>query len=116
MRGRGVEATAVHFERNFKETSGSVKFIQETLVEKSSRQKVESNTKSKNTRLKKYVACNYSNEKRHWVLQCTNWIADGRPFKKKEESNVQGTVFESNTFLVTNCSEAYLVESNCKDW
>lgn len=101
------------FERNFTKTEDSSKAVQEALVvAKSERPRQDGKFKS---RSRKGDTCNYCKRKGHWVKDCRQWIADGRPGRTKI-SDTQANAVSANIALMSVCDEAYAAETSSTFW
>lgn len=95
------------FERNFlKESSGS-SVVHEALETKH----IKKFSKGKKFKPKKNNRCNYCKVEGHWVYQCPRWIADGKPKKSQETTEVANT----STLMFVE-AEAFAVGEDSTTW
>ena len=104
------------FERNFRRSEDTEKFVQEALVVKSDRQRQGSQTKTNNKWSRKEDKCNYCKKRGHWVRDCKKWISDGRPAKNKTEGDAQTSACNTQVALFSICNEVCAAEANITDW
>lgn len=117
------------FERNFKKSTSNDKFSQEALVAKAEIKKQDMKKKSRAGSV-----CNYCGKKNHWVAECRQWIADGRPPKNKlpseiynnqnkknnqnknQNKNQSNAVEVKEALIITVSEEIFNTEINTIDW
>lgn len=86
------------FERNFTKSNKNDKVVQEALVAKVSN-KNQNKTLGYKRKSKKDDVYNYCKKSGHWVKDCKQWIADGKPSKNTAKDNTKSNAVASVAFM-----------------